>query len=321
MKEATNSYKSLNTILMYFGLGKEEYWHIDYPEYNFDYNGKNYFWDISKKAIWFEGEFDEDGIYLYKGADGKNYYSVINLAQYALGSYEQYLKDGSKKWYDEFIKHCDWLVNNQEKFKECEGIWVNKYPMKVFNLKGEWSSALSQAFGISALTRAYKETNNSKYLNAALLAAEAYITDLKDGGVYYNEQSFFCLEEYTTPLKNAVLNGYITAILSLYDLSEVSSNKGIEELYKKHLKNVEESLDLWDNKYWSYYSLYSVSGERNLASYFYHKYHVKMMRVLYQISGKKVFDVYAIKWEKRTKNKLFCIAALIHKVIYRFKRN
>jgi len=320
MKEATQSYKSFNTILMYFGLGKDEYWHIDYPEYDFEYNGKNYFWDISKKATLYDGHFDKNGIYLYDGADGKQYYSVINLAQYALGSYEEYLKNGNKKWYDEFIKHCDWLVDNQEKFINCNGVWINRYPMDIFKLKGEWTSALSQAFGISALTRAYRETNNKKYLDSALLAAKSYSLEIEEGGVYFdNKKGFFCLEEYTTTSENCVLNGYISAILSLYDLCEIIKTNEIEYIYLKHIDNLKKSLACWDSKYWSYYNLYSISGERNIASYFYHLYHIKMLKVLYKITGEKTFIEYASKWNRKRKNLLFCISALVSKIFYRLR--
>jgi heparosan-N-sulfate-glucuronate 5-epimerase len=318
MKEATNSYKSLSTILNYFGLGKEDYWHIDYPEYDFPYNGKNYFFDISKKATWFEGEFDKNGIYLYKGSDGKNYYSVINLAQYALGAYEEYLKTNEPKWYSEFIKHCDWLVNNQEEFKETQGVWINRYPMDVFNLKHEWSSALSQAFGISALTRAYRETGNDKYLEAAKKAMDAFYKNVKEGGVLFQKNDFICFEEYTTPTPSCVLNGHIFAIWSLFDMKELVKDEKIENLYFKSIKSLAANIKRWDIGYWSRYDLWDK--HYNVASYFYHKLHIKQLRILYKLTDNKVFKEYADKWESRKNNIIFSSYALIRKIIFRLKR-
>jgi hypothetical protein len=318
MKEATNSYKSINTILMYLGFKKEEYWHIDYQEYDFEYNGKNYFWDISKKATWFEGEFDENGIYLYKGSDGKNYYSVINLAQYALGAYEEYLKTNNLKWYHEFIKHCDWLVENHMKFKKCDGIWINKYPMKVFGLEKEWSSGLAQAFGISALVRAFNETQEEKYLKAALKASEAYFVNVEDGGVLYEENDFMCFEEYTTNSPSSVLNGYIFSIWSLYDLKMICNDEKIENLYNRSIKNLTRNIGKWDLGFWSRYDLWEK--HYNIASYFYHKLHIKQLKVLYRLTNEEIFIKYAKKWDKKRKNIILSLYALVKKILFRLKK-
>lgn len=318
MKEATNSYKSLSTILMYLGIFKEEYWHLDYKINNFKYNGKNYFWDISKKATWFKGKFDEKGIYLYKGADGENYYSVINLAQYALGSYEEYLRTKELKWKKEFLKHCDWLVENQEVYKTCSGIWMNKYPMKSFNLNGDWSSSLAQAFGISALTRAYLETENQKYLNGAIEASKSFFIKVEDGGVFYEKDNFICFEEYTTKSNSSVLNGHIFSMWAIYDLLQLTSSLELKKLYDDSVQSLKENLNKWDLGYWSRYDLWDEHF--NIASYFYHDLHVKQLKILYILTEEKSFKQYYKKWEKNKNNKFVSLYSLIKKILFRLKK-
>ena len=237
MKKAVSSYKSLNTIKRYLGLNGEDYWHIDYPVYQEEYDGQHYFLDISKKASMYHGEFDENGIYLYRGSDGNNYYSVINLAQYAIGSYLLYLNNNMDKWKREFIKHCDWLIDNQEKYFETEGVWVNRYPVKTFDLYENWASSLCQAFGISALTRAYMETGKEKYINGALKAVNIFFVDVSNKGVLREkEKGFICLEEYPTGKPSYVLNGYIFSIL--YKLTGMEQFKKYAEKWEGYSNNL-----------------------------------------------------------------------------------
>lgn len=318
MKEATNSYKSIDTILMYFGKYANDYWHIDYPLYKHQYNGRNYFFDIRKKATWYQGEFDKDGIYLYRGADGENYYSVINLAQYAIGSYEEYLNTDSSYWLDQFLKHCDWLVENQTTYKQCDGIWINCYPMKTFGLVNQWSSSLSQAFGISALTRAYLQTGKELYLQAAQEAYTAFEIPVSEGGVFYSEKDFFCLEEYPTRENSSVLNGYIFSVWSIYDLYICTNDLKYKKSFDKHIENLKHNLKKWENYNWSTYDLWE--NHNNIASYFYHHLHTKQLFILYQLTNEKVFHEFKNKWEKQRTNISCAISALVKKIIFRLKK-
>ena len=97
MKQAQNSYKSLNTIKMYLGLNGEDYWHIDYPEYNQPYKGKQYFWNLTKKASQCTGPFDENGILEFVGQDNEKTKHAINICHYAIGAYELFLETNEEK--------------------------------------------------------------------------------------------------------------------------------------------------------------------------------------------------------------------------------
>lgn len=318
IKPSHKAYKSFSSIFMYLGFNIEDYWHIDY-KINPIYNGKNYFWDISKKAILFNGRFDNNGIYLYEGSDGKQYYSVINLAQYALGSYEEFIKTKNKKWLQEFINHCDWLVKNQEIFINCEGVWINKFPVPLYNLSNDWSSALGQAFGISALTRAFWETKKNIYLDHAIMAYSAYMMNINEGGVLYdNGKGFVCLEEYTSSKHSSVLNGYISAIWSIYDLYFATKNKKYFDSFCFHCSSLSQNLNRWDKKFWSKYDLWEEHDF--ISSYFYHKLHIKQLQILYKITEIDTFNYYAKKWERYRRNILYSLFAFGYKVYNRIKK-
>ncbi len=318
MKEATNSYKSLSSIFMYLGKYSDDYWHIDYPLHDFQYNGKNYFFDIRKKATWYTGEFDKNGIYLYKGADGKNYYSVINLAQYAIGAYEEYLSTNSSFWYKQFLKHCYWLVETQATYKHCDGIWINHYPMKTFGLENQWSSALSQAFGISALTRAYMGTAKELFLEAAQKAFPAFEKSISKGGVLFETKDFICLEEYPTKENSSVLNGYIFAIWAIYDLYFCTKDVKYKNSFDQHIENLKINLSKWDKYNWSSYDLWNKHN--NISSYFYHHLHIKQLTILYQLTHEDTFNDIKNEWDRKRKNIIYSFSALLKKIIFRLAK-
>jgi hypothetical protein len=267
---------------------------------------------MSKKATEFNGKKDKDGIMLYLGADKKWYYSVIAMCHYALGAYENYLKSDNKDFLDIFITHCNWLVDNQKKYKNCKGVWINEYPMKIFKLSGKWSSGLAQALGISCLTRAYLETNKKKYLESALKAANAFYVSVADGGVLHEDKEgniFF--EEYTTEKPSLVLNGNIFAIWSLYDLYNASNDNEIKKMFERSIKSLEKKINRWDTFFWSRYDLW---GEHyNISSYFYHNLHVHQLEILYKLTKIEIFKEYSIKWNRRKVNYIASLSSLFIK--------
>jgi len=318
MKQAQKSYQSLNTLKMYLGFPLEDYWHIDYKEYKFEYNGHNYYWDLSKKALWCKGPFDNNGILEFIGENKRKYKHVINFAHYAIGAYEVFLKTKDKKWSDILLNHADWLCKNQTQYKKVDGIWLNEYPIKLYNLYGKTVSAMTQGLAISLLTRAYLVTNNNKYLEVANNATQSYYIKVEKGGVLREISSdFICFEEYPTlDAPSCVLNGFITAILGLYDLYKISSHSSVKELYHKGVDSLAKNLYRWDYKWWSLYDLFNW-GTNNVASFFYHKYHIKQLSVLYKLTNISTFSLYKGKWEKYLNNSFNRIRALTKKIIFR----
>lgn len=317
-KQAQNSYKSLNTLKMYLGLNGEDYWHIDYPEYNQPYSGNEYFWNLTKKVTLYTGSFDQNGIMEFVGQDNKKTKHAINICHYAIGAYEMFLKTNEEKYRLTFLKHADWLCETQETYKGITGVWVIKYPIYLYGITNDSVSAMTQGMAISTLTRAYKLTKNEKYLSVAENGVKIFSKDVLAGGVFRKiSENFICYEEYSTlDRPSCVLNGFVTAILGLYDLSEISQNSVSKKLYNQGINSLIQNIHKWDCKIWSFYDLYNKS-ENNYSSYFYHKYHIKQLNVLYKLTGKKVFLKYSKKWGKTIKNPLYRLIALSKKILFR----
>lgn len=317
MKQAQKSYKSFNTIKMYLGLNGQDYWHIDYPEYRQKYNGENYYWDMRKKAELYDGSFDQNGIPDFLGEDGVIYKNIFVIAHYGIGCYEKYLETKNADWLERFKKQVDWLIFNQQDYRSVSGCWPCLFPTQLYGLNDGFISGMAQGMAISMLTRAYKTFKEEKYLDAAIKAVIPLKLNVVEGGVFYEKDGMISIEEYPTiDNPSFVLNGYISALLGLNDLLDVYDSIEINGFYNLCINSLVKNIGFWDLPHWSKYDVYTW-GTSNYSSYFYHKYHIKQMRVMYNLTGYEEFRRMGDKWGRDIKNPIFLMNALFRKILFR----
>ncbi|EGQ8197845.1 hypothetical protein HJ107_17795 [Vibrio parahaemolyticus] len=319
--EATNSYKSFSTIAPYFGFKVSDYWHVDYKiisESSF-----NYYWDLKEKYTYFEGDYDSRGLPLYLGADSKKHYSVIFLGHYALGAFQTFLETSCNKAKADFLLVCDFLVESTCKYKSCDGIWVNSYPMKLYGLSNNWASGLAQAKGISCLVRAFHLTKERKYLESAIVASKSFFISVADGGILAEDKGMDIFEEYPTEKPSMVLNGHMFGIFALNDLLkeelkehlEVEFRSSIEAKFEKSIIQLEKNIERWDTTRWSKYD--NWSEHKHVASLFYHDLHIKQLFILFKITDNPKFLYKALEWESKRSSFINRMFALMSKVYFR----
>jgi heparosan-N-sulfate-glucuronate 5-epimerase len=297
-------------MLQFFSDKIQDYWHILYPLIPLKELRKDeflYFYDISGKATQYTGNFSKDGIYLFAGYDGNDHLFPLEIAQYSLACWVAKAKTGDDSWIQKALLHCDWLIDHQHN----DGSWRMDHKNPLYaDLPDSWPSSLCQGLGISSLLRAYKYTGKPRYLEAARTACRFFSLDVKDGGVYREFPLGFILEEYPRPQLNGVLNGYISALLGIFELSEIDSD--FKNVCKTHFENLKKIMPLYDTGYWSYYSL-----DSNIASGFYHRYVIIQLNALGSIDS--YFDYFAQKFTKYTQFFLFPAIALLGKVFFKIK--
>lgn len=180
MKAATKSYKSLNTFKQYYTLDSTDYWHI---KYQVNSDTKYYYWDMSEKAFRCELERDREGITKYIGEDGGSYYSSIELIQYAMASFQAYIKTKDKYWLDECVLHTDKYLSLATQYKKASFTVLNHYPVSLYKLKNKWPSALSLGVALSLLTRLSSLLDKKYYLESAIKLFDNLKLSVEDGGV------------------------------------------------------------------------------------------------------------------------------------------
>ena len=259
---------------------------------------KGYYNDLTKKVNG-HGEFSKNGIPLNVKLNGDRIYFPITISQYALGNYDLYLLTNEEKYYNQFKKSVDWLVNNQD----VKGGWDNS------KVLGNKYSAMAQGEGISVLARAFIKTKNNKYLNSAIKATELMIKPISNGGTarYIGNNIYFEEEINTKP--SLVLNGWIFAVFGIFDITKLTDDMIYKNILNKTLKTLENELDKYDGNYWSYYDQCG-----HLSSPFYHKLHIAQLNVLYDLFGIEKFKLISNKWKLYLHNRFKMSKAIIVKV-------
>ena len=176
----------------------------------------------------YNGAFDENGIPMIEGTDGKLNYFPINIAQYG------------------FIKHANWLESNDpielevmmacidrleqlKSTKDDQAVWWHHYTEKKYNIPAPWASAMAQGEIISLYLRAYQINDDASLLKTAIQAFNFLKVDVKDGGTRFtDEDGGIWLEEYPSTPHSFVLNGFIYAIFGIIDLYRVTGEAEVK---------------------------------------------------------------------------------------------
>ncbi|XP_018110715.1 D-glucuronyl C5-epimerase isoform X2 [Xenopus laevis] len=206
-----------------------------------------------------------------------------------------------------FFAASDWLVRNQD----AKGGW----PIMVTRKLGEgfkalepgWYSAMAQGQAISTLVRAYLLTKEQFYLDSALRATSPFKLPSEKHGVkavFMNKYDWY--EEYPTTPSSFVLNGFIYALLGLYDLKETAGEKQGKEarlLYERGMESLRAMLPLYDTGSGSIYDLrhFMLGTAPNLARWDYHTTHINQLQLLASMDGSPIFRDFIRRWKSYLK--------------------
>jgi len=253
------------------------------------------------------GPFDENGVptvdydNLLKGSPNINeskkygiHYTPVTIAQYGLAIHSKSVSNSTDENMKKAMSIGNWLAENLLNIRNDLWVWIHDFDFPIYNLNAPWVSAMAQGQGISLLLRCYQYSGDVIFLEASNRAINSFFYDISDGGVTSISNKGIWFEEYPNTPNSNVLNGMIFAMFGLYDYFRVTGDKRVELLIKLSLSSVERNLCEFDWRRWSRYDL--IRPE--LSSEFYHQIHVLQLRILFELSGKKVFEDYANRWER-----------------------
>jgi D-glucuronyl C5-epimerase C-terminus len=253
-----------------------------------------------------EPTFDSNGIpmWLDPNASSENYYyHPVGAAEYALEQYEQYQEQGDKKLLANAINVADWFVETQD---TSTGEWHYPFDFSVgatnITLKAGWSSAMAQGEAISLLAKAYTETKDKKYLDAAEFALAPLKVDVKDGGVAqdFMGEGYRWYEEYPTDPPTYTLNGFMATLLGLRDLRDVSADSAATKLYEDGIETLVYALPYFDAETTSYYHVHYLldNTQEPHIDPTYHLRHIQQLDQLNKTEKDSTLQYYHDLWEK-----------------------
>lgn len=277
-----------------------------------------YYMTFAAKAD-YAGPFDEKGIPQldYRGRLGRQY-NPIAIAQYGLGNLNLFKRGGDADRRRKFLLAADWLESHLEKNPAGLEVWNHHFDWEYRSpLKAPWYSGLAQGQGLSLLVRAHRETSDEKYLRAARRAFEPFTRPVDQGGVVFrDDRSRAWLEEYIVSPPTHILNGFIWAAWGVHDHHLATGEPAAKQLWTDSIATLRDALATYDAGFWSLYE-HSGTRIRMLASRFYHSLHIVQLRVLHRLTGEKVFEETADRWDRYRASWWKRTRAGVHKAVFK----
>lgn len=174
------------------------------------------------------------------------------------------------------------------------------FPWPPYNLTPPWRSAMTQAVALQALIKANEITGNATYLNHAKELLNAFLVEVKNGGVTYKTPDngwWFELYAGQSRIEPRVLNGMLVSVLGIYDYYNYTKDMTAKFLFGEGLQALKHDLAYYDvNQTYTYYDLCC----KNLSPLPYHKLVVDSLNQLYAITKDPFFKFYHDRWANYT---------------------
>jgi heparosan-N-sulfate-glucuronate 5-epimerase len=158
------------------------------------------------------------------------------------------------------------------------------------------------------------------------LAFRAFLVPVEAGGLRTTidgEFSFF--DEYPATPPTRVLNGFMWALLGIWDLYRVTGETVVRSVFFDAIRTLRHILGRYDCGGWSRYALYDGGGALYKvdcpASVHYHLTHIAQLRVLHQITSDPIFLDMADRWDRSKERLLTKVRVwMLYRVVFRFQR-
>jgi len=204
----------------------------------------------------------------------------------------------SEEYRNCFFSCADWLASCL-KPRECAGetfyVWEYSFPWQVYNLEPPWVSGMAQGCGIEVLVQAYRESGDSKYLDAARKALTAFFIPVEAGGVLRKDrEDAWWYEEYASAAckESRVLNGMTHTLIGIYHYWKETGDPQSAELLQKGLHVLKQELPKYDTGQWTYYDQLG-----QIAKLKYHHININTLEHLGQLTNERFLIETAQRWK------------------------
>ncbi len=232
---------------------------------------------------------------------GEYHYYPITIAIYGLEQVSKYYKTQDPRHLEKVRAVANFLAQTQNTES---GAWKSDFEYfyavrETGKLEPGWTSALAQGFCISCLVRAYYLFDDIDYLAAVEKGVLPFYEDVENGGVLsriFDKYPWY--EEYTTPNKSHILNGFMFSLLGLYDGFMLTGSTKYSDRFEIGLESLRHCLSMFDLKDISAYDLTHITIPGNPAKYHigYHFTHIRLLSALLSIEEDQIIRKVLERW-------------------------
>jgi hypothetical protein len=242
----------------------------------------------------------------------------VSILQLGLGAWQRSVdeEDPDRSGWEGLARVvADWASTDMDE----HGRFPHLQPMPhTYRIDPPWHSAMAQGLGVSLLVRCGSGDDAARAARSILEEQFGLISNTDAGPV---------LEEYPAEPRPHVLNGWIWALLGLYDLSHAPDDvdedvrRAAADAWETGVASLVAQLPEYETgRGWTTYDRYPHSIA-NVASPFYHRLHVDMLRAVERIAP---YDQLALeiastsaRWESALNQPFTRAAAVARKVGFR----
>ena len=241
----------------------------------------------------------------------------VDVAQWGLGAYERFLESGDEEWLAGALAAAGHFVESQSREGALAGGWVHDFAYPhTFALEAGWLSAMAQGEAASLLVRAFVDTGDERFAEAARRALGPLTVPSAQGGVLARLSGGAFYEEYPTQPSSYVLNGVIFTLWGCYDVAVGLNDDRARRLFEEGVATLAAQIDRWDLGWWSRYDLFPHPLP-NVASLGYHELHVDQLTALGRIAPRSSLRDAAERFRRYAASRVDSKRALVAKVAFR----
>lgn len=294
---------------------KTDYFHLPHKaESDPSVPQTSYYYDVRSRLHYKGGFRGNLPVISYAGSE---FINPIHVSQYGLAHLQHYWDTKQRTLLDDALVIAQELVEiaGQEGDALC---W--RYPLALHDQTG-WLSAMAQGQVASFLLRIGSLTSDEILMKKGGAALAPFARTIDEGGVQTHLKGNIWFEEYAISPPPFTLNGFIVALLGLRDASLILENETFGSLYEAGYQTLLDTLPLFDLGHWSRYDLtrrrkFGLSFA-NLASPFYHRFHLELLKVMYRLTREQLFSDYLERWAQGLTTGPSMYRAVAEKSIYR----
>lgn len=235
--------------------------------------------------------FDKNGVILDNGK-----YHPVNIFQYGIACYDMFKKTNEISYKKKVINQANYLLDSSNYATLANNGIGFPYKINFRDLTPDWYSGLAQGEGIMFILRYYELTKDKSLLPILQRIKKFMLTPVSEGGtLLIEDNNRIWIEEYpNSKQKTHVLNGFITAITSLYEYCKVfPDDKKTQQVLDGCIRNLKYSIKTFDTGSWVYYD---NGTEHQAEPNWYMKTNVFQMELLFDYTKDDFFKTYQMLW-------------------------
>lgn len=237
-------------------------------------------------------KLDNEGIPLHSYDKGETYhYNPVLVAQHALSLHGKYLEGELSA--EAFLNVTHKLTELQRADGGLAYDFEHTFYLREEPFEPGWTSGMAQGQALSVYARAYIITQDASWLEIGNSALEHMLTPVGEGGtlgtlayLHPSLEHRLTIEEYPAEPHNYVLNGFMFALLGLYDWAAVQPDSRAGSVFSNAVESLVLMLPYYDIGGMSTYDLGQVIFDH--TPYFrtsYHRIHIYLLHALHSITG------------------------------------